>query len=439
MPRGKAGGSPHAPKTPDGPIRLSERPLIQSPVPKGPGTPVPIDEIAPNPRNLRGSDLGTDEEREEMVVSLRTVGLIQALVVGEIGEFLKLYPQYEEHFTPDVRYVVITGHRRLDAAQVAGMEELRVDVQNNLLPVLDEVFLDENDKRRNLTPFQEGEGYRRLREEMGYSYQEIADRRGRSKSHIVKRIKLLTLDDAARRLILDKVMGVDTAVNLLNALDDAPSLVVPAFEVMQDKGLNAKEAAQHLILVRSGKAAEPAEVLPEPPAPVPAQRPSPNGSPVLTEPSGAKNRDADDTDPDRIRAAAERDRHCRYLIAEYAPADPDPHTIRIAATTLAQASKPTLQLAHRWMSGTDAPGVESLDAASFTVSVSAQGDATLLLRLAYAVALADVELRAADRRRKWDARTVAHVRHLVEAAGYRPTPWEQRHISQSATPTQPAR
>ncbi|MGW4410932.1 hypothetical protein ACWEJ6_43335 [Nonomuraea sp. NPDC004702] len=90
-----------------------------------------------------------------------------------------------------------------------------------------------------------------MRDEGGYRCQDIATRLGRSKSHIVKRVKLLKLPAITQQLIVFKALGVDTAL-LFSASGDQAELVAPAWQITRKEGLNAKEAARRLLLGLGG-------------------------------------------------------------------------------------------------------------------------------------------------------------------------------------------
>ena len=458
MPRGKtAGASPNAPKTETGPVPLQSNPLVQQ---STGGKSVPVGKVAPNPRNLRGGDLWeSPEEKQETVTSIREVGLIQALVVCTRVAFTDRYPEYEDELG-DARYVLMAGHRRLDAVLAAGLETVRVDVQDDLVPKLNMVMLEENLKRKTLDAFQEGEGYRRANVEDELSYQQIAEKTGKSKSHITKRVKLLDLSRESRALVTSRRISIDNAYGLLTALGPANEhRFTAAFEAMSEGRLTPKEAANTVLAVSARNSS------PKPPA-----APAEPTEPFLTETAGtdsaveadseaaptipsARSQDpflteTDTSDPspetetpepgspeagaddalDRSAASAHRDECCAQLVASYEPATSEPQTLRTAATTLALASTNALARAHTWMRSADARNAAAMTPGSYRDSILLSGEPQLAIRFAYAVALAEGELRASDRRRRWDHRDIAHLQHLIDTASYTPTSWEKHQL-----------
>ncbi|MEU5476723.1 ParB/RepB/Spo0J family partition protein [Streptomyces mirabilis] len=477
MPRGKAGGST---LTPVEPIKLEERPFIQAPKPRGSGITVPIEQIAPCPRNLRGDDLWPDlEERDRMVASLKRKGLIQALVVVDVEEYVAHYPEDEEAFSPNHRYVVVAGHCRLDAAPDAGLTELRVDVQNEHASDVDSIFLDENLNRQALTCFQEGEGYRRLRANKGWSDKEIAEHYGfgKSKSRVTKRIAILPLVEVAeaRESVLSSERGSlspDKAYTIISVVKD-PQLVMPTYEMMTARNLDAREAGRLVQLSRI----EAEKSSPPIPHPATSEESAPPASQSKDEqthaPDGEQqseqggdtdggettgsdrtenvdNRTDDETETDnetssetgspqnsrltdtekqQIAADARREESCKLLVQEYREPLVDGHAVRTAATTLAMVGSQTVRLAHKWLSEVDSSQAQGYSSpTSYRDHVLAGQDGALMLQFAYAVALADDELRAQDRRRKPDFRVIRHWRYLIEAAKYEPSSWEQQYL-----------
>lgn len=473
MPRGKPGASQNAPKEPMKPLR--EQPLVAA----SSGREVPVVKVVPNPRNLRGEDLWESaEEKAETVASIKEVGLIQALVVATREAFLGRYPDHEADLGT-ARYVVMAGHRRFDAVCAAGLEKVRIDIQDDLVSKLNLVMLEENLKRKGLDPFQEGEGYRRANTEDQLSYQDIATATGRSKSHITKRVKLLDLEGDGRALVRARRVSIDSAYNLLTALGQGNAEhFIAGCEAMLD-GRSAKDAANY-VLSGSGRnrsAAERGEsvsgtavaltttsVLGETsthaspssadedsdgapaipgarnePIPTETSAPSTSGtnSSTVTQPkstpdtSKAQKQQPESTTNDAARseAGALRNESCSHLLADFSVERVDPVTIRLAAAVLNAASKNALTRALSWMQAAQAPNSSMMGAASYRDAALLNSDPAVTVKFAYAVALAEDEIRATDRRRRWDHRDVSHLRHLIDAASHEPTEWEKRQLS----------
>jgi ParB family chromosome partitioning protein len=82
----------------------------------------------------------------------------------------------------DGRFTIISGERRFRAAIEAGLAEIpciEMDVADNELL---EIALIENLQRKDLSPFEEADGYRALQEKHAYTHEQIADAVGKSRS-----------------------------------------------------------------------------------------------------------------------------------------------------------------------------------------------------------------------------------------------------------------
>jgi ParB family chromosome partitioning protein len=95
----------------------------------------------------------------------------------------------------DGRFTIISGERRFRASLDAGLAEIpciEMDVPDNELL---EIALVENLQRKDLSPFEEAEGYRALQERHGYTHEQIADAVGKSRVTITEALSIGRLPD----------------------------------------------------------------------------------------------------------------------------------------------------------------------------------------------------------------------------------------------------
>jgi ParB family chromosome partitioning protein len=95
----------------------------------------------------------------------------------------------------DGRFTIISGERRFRASLDAGLAEIpciEMDVPDNELL---EIALIENLQRKDLSPFEEAEGYRALQERHGYTHEQIADGVGKSRVTITEALSIARLPD----------------------------------------------------------------------------------------------------------------------------------------------------------------------------------------------------------------------------------------------------
>lgn len=138
---------------------------------------VDIDAIVPNPHQPRGEM--NDESLEELTESIREHGVLQPLLVSVSGS--------------DGMYQLVAGERRLRAARKAGLARVPVVVREAAGGELLELALVENLQREDLSPLEEAEGFRHLRDGFGMTQEGIASRVGRSRAAVANALRLLGL------------------------------------------------------------------------------------------------------------------------------------------------------------------------------------------------------------------------------------------------------
>jgi ParB family chromosome partitioning protein len=95
----------------------------------------------------------------------------------------------------DGRFTIISGERRFRASLDAGLSEIpciEMDVPDNELL---EIALVENLQRKDLSPFEEAEGYKALQERHGYTHEQIADAVGKSRVTITEALSISRLPE----------------------------------------------------------------------------------------------------------------------------------------------------------------------------------------------------------------------------------------------------
>src|SRR5205823_497008 len=159
---------------------------------------VPIAEITPNPRQPRQT---FDEEAlEELAASIGIVGLLQPIVVRELG--------------PD-GYELIMGERRLRASKMAGLEKVPAIVRDTGDDAMLRDALMENLHRQQLNALEEAAAYQQLLDDFGATHEELATRIGRSRPHITNTLRLLNLPPAVQRRVAAGVLSAGHARALL--------------------------------------------------------------------------------------------------------------------------------------------------------------------------------------------------------------------------------
>jgi ParB/RepB/Spo0J family partition protein len=118
----------------------------------------------------------------ELAESLKAVGMLNPVTVRALD---------------GGAYEIIAGHRRVEAARLAGWTTVPAFIVGCDDQTAAEMCATENMQRSDLTPLEEAEGVRILLER--HTAQEVADRLGRSRQWVARRAKLLDLIDEAKK------------------------------------------------------------------------------------------------------------------------------------------------------------------------------------------------------------------------------------------------
>lgn len=133
-----------------------------------------IGKLKPHPKNPR-TDVG---DVTELAESIKANGIFQNLTVVK---------------SDNDTYTVVIGHRRLAAAQLAGLQELPCVISEMDDKTQIATMLSENIQRSSLTVIEEAKGFQMMFD-LGASMKEVVSKTGLSESTIRKRTKLLELD-----------------------------------------------------------------------------------------------------------------------------------------------------------------------------------------------------------------------------------------------------
>ncbi len=98
----------------------------------------------------------------------------------------------------DGRFTIVSGERRYRAAIEAGLAEIPCIEMELSDSELLEVALVENLQRKDLTPFEEADGYRALKERWAYTHEQIAEAIGKSRVSVTEALAIGRLPEAVK-------------------------------------------------------------------------------------------------------------------------------------------------------------------------------------------------------------------------------------------------
>jgi ParB family chromosome partitioning protein len=207
---------------------------------------VRLEEILPNPHQPRS--IFEKAQMQELAESIAEHGVLQPLIVSADEK--------------TQGYLLIAGQRRLQAAEMAGLESVpvivrQVDDQGHL-----ELALIENLQRADLNPLEAAAGYRQLAEDFSLSHEEIAARVGKSRTTISNTLRLLKLPSAIQEAVREGKISEGHARALLG-LPNAQSQTA-ALQTILKRGLNVRQT-EALVRRLSGERPAPQEKAPRSP------------------------------------------------------------------------------------------------------------------------------------------------------------------------------
>ncbi|AMP21374.1 hypothetical protein AZF37_09615 [endosymbiont 'TC1' of Trimyema compressum] len=134
-----------------------------------------ISKIRPNPNQPR--KIFEKKPLNELASSIKEHGILQPLVAFKKGS----------------AYYLISGERRLRAAQLAGLSKVPVLLKNVSDESSSELAIIENIQRENLSPLEESEAYEQLISQFSLTQDMVAKKVGKSRSYITNLLRLKQL------------------------------------------------------------------------------------------------------------------------------------------------------------------------------------------------------------------------------------------------------
>ncbi len=140
------------------------------------------------------------QKLQELADSISENGIIQPVIVRRIS---------------NDRYELITGQRRLTAAQLAGFEKVPVIIRSAKDAEMLELSIIENIQREDLNPIDEAFAYERLVSEFKLTHNRIAEIVGKSRVAVTNMLRLLKLPSKVLDMIKTDVLSAGHARAIL--------------------------------------------------------------------------------------------------------------------------------------------------------------------------------------------------------------------------------
>ncbi|MGB7062250.1 MAG: ParB/RepB/Spo0J family partition protein [Candidatus Zixiibacteriota bacterium] len=187
-----------------------------------------IDKIKSNPYQPRTK---VDEEKlSELAASIKEKGIIQPVVVRQVGEEFEL----------------VAGERRLLAAKKLGWEEIPAVIAGKLSKEdMLELSLIENLQREDLNPIDAARGYKRLLEECLLTQAEVAQRIGKDRSSVANTLRILNLPDEVQELIGDGKLSEGHARAILSLSGEREQIALSRRVTKEELSVRRTEDLAH--------------------------------------------------------------------------------------------------------------------------------------------------------------------------------------------------
>ncbi|MGL4561243.1 MAG: ParB/RepB/Spo0J family partition protein [Brevinema sp.] len=172
---------------------------------------------------------------EELAESIRSHGIIQPLIVSDLG---------------DGSYELCAGERRLRASKLVGLETVPVVVREFEEKDKLAIALIENIQRTDLNAIEVGEAYKEMMDRLSLTQDQVAQAVGKGRASVANTLRLLRLPDSVRNMILSDHISEGHGRALL-ALNNT-YLIEETAIVVREKGLSVRDTEEYVRKIKEG-------------------------------------------------------------------------------------------------------------------------------------------------------------------------------------------
>lgn len=163
------------------------------------------------------------EKLQSLAESIAQHGVVQPIIVKK----------------QDKGYSIIAGERRWRAAKLAGLKTIPAIIKDLSSREIMEIALIENIQREDLNPIEEAEAYQKLMDEHGLTQEILSKLVGKSRAAIANSVRLLTLSEKVKEMIVGEVLTPGHARTLIT-VEDAEKQAKLADTIVQ-RNMNVRE------------------------------------------------------------------------------------------------------------------------------------------------------------------------------------------------------
>lgn len=176
-----------------------------------------ISDLRPNPYQPR--KVFSNEALNELKLSIKENGILQPIIIRKSAV---------------KGYEIVAGERRYRAAKALGLKNVPAVLRSFDDKQMMELALLENLQREDLTAIEEAEAYRSIMKKLGYTQEEMADKMGKSRSHVANLLRLLVLPESVQLLLAEGKLEMGHA-KVLMGVKDADKLVALSKKTVKEQ------------------------------------------------------------------------------------------------------------------------------------------------------------------------------------------------------------
>ena len=176
---------------------------------------LPLSELRPNPYQPR--KIFDDEALNELASSIKEHGVFQPIIVKKTIK----------------GYDIVAGERRYRASKKAGLTTIPAIVKDFTDDEMMNIALLENLQREDLSAIEEANAYKVMLDNYQITQEELANRVGKSRSHITNMLGLLKLPKNVQDLVLYNKLSMGHA-RVLSKLEDSVKIEELADKVIKE-------------------------------------------------------------------------------------------------------------------------------------------------------------------------------------------------------------
>lgn len=171
---------------------------------------------------------------KELANSIKQHGILQPLIVTK--------------FTKDnsrgqaVEYQLVAGHRRLRAAEMAGLPRVPAIIRDSTDQQRLELALVENIQRADLNAMERAQAFKRLQEEFDLTHDEIAKKVGKSREFVSNTMRLLNLPESVQQSLRQAKISEGHARSIAGIKNPAAQMAL--FDEIIQNNLSVRQVEQ---------------------------------------------------------------------------------------------------------------------------------------------------------------------------------------------------